>query len=279
MNRFFTALAALAVGSGSALAADMSPPMYKAPPPPPPAPTWTGCDINAGGGYGMWNQDHSVTGPFGPGGTPATTVTSTTDGGRGWLGRFGGGCDYQFSMGGFGNFVVGAFGDFDVMSLRGSLSPSEIFPATGPGISPITSNVKENDAVYAGARLGYLVSPTFLAYFDGGWTQTRFTQTGEFQTATGTPINFGYPNFTTSGWFIGSGYEYAFNFSWFPIQGVFWRTEYRFAEYNTRNLSEANLTTGVLDGNVLRTTPFVQTITSSLVWRFNFNGPMAAMPH
>lgn len=270
MNRFFTALAALALASGSALAADMSPPMYKAPPPPPPAPTWTGCDINAGGGYGLWNQDHSVTAGLG-------STVNTTDGGRGWLGRFGGGCDYQFGMGGFGNFVVGAFGDFDVMSLTGTLSPSELF--TNVVTSPVAANVKETNAVYAGARLGYLVSPTFLTYVDGGWTQTRFTQTGEFQTATGLPTNFGYPNFTSSGWFIGSGYEYAFNFSWFPIQGLFWRTEYRFAEYNSRNLSEANLTTGVLDGNVLRTTPFVQTITSSLVWRFNFNGPMAGMPH
>ena len=45
---------------------------------------------------------------------PATTRT-TTDGGRGWLGLVGGGCDYEFPVSGFGNFVIGAFGDYDFM--------------------------------------------------------------------------------------------------------------------------------------------------------------------
>lgn len=272
MKRLIAAsIAGVVMASSSAFAADMSMPLKA---PAPPAPTWTGCYISAGGGYGLWNQDHNVTGPFGTGGTLATTVT-TTDGGRGWLGRFGGGCDYQFSVSGLGNFVIGAFGDYDVMSLAGSNSPSEIFPPTGGGISPITANMKETGAAYAGLRLGYLISPTFLTYFDGGWTGTRFTQSGEFQTATGTAIGFGYPNYNTNGWFLGGGYEYALNFSWLPIHGLFWRTEYRFSEYNTRNLGEFNLATGALDGNVEHVTPYVQTITSSLVWRFNLWNPPA----
>src|ERR1700747_2766542 len=98
-------------------------PSYKGPAlqPPPPVYSWTGCYIDAGAGYGFWNQDHSTFGlidnlagvPIGV----SNTVT-TTDGGRGWLGRFGGGCDYQGPM--FSNrVVVGVFGDYDVMSLSG----------------------------------------------------------------------------------------------------------------------------------------------------------------
>jgi outer membrane immunogenic protein len=47
----------LALASGSAFAADMpvKAPYYKAPPPP--AYSWTGCYIDGGGGYGMYNQD------------------------------------------------------------------------------------------------------------------------------------------------------------------------------------------------------------------------------
>ena len=46
------------------------------------------------------------------------------------MGKFGGGCDYQTPW--FNHrVVIGVFGDYDPMSLKGSNSPSEIFPATG----------------------------------------------------------------------------------------------------------------------------------------------------
>lgn len=57
-----------------------------------------------------------------------------------------------------------------------------------------------------------------------------------------------------------------------PIQGLFWKTEYRYASYGSDSLSEINLTTGLPDGNVLHSSKDVQTITSSLVWRFNWLG-------
>src|ERR1700683_3446880 len=152
----------------AASAADMP---YKVPsyaPPPAPVYSWTGCYIDAGAGYGFWDQDHYLTGeaialvngvpvPAGP----AVTVT-TTDGGRGWLGRFGGGCDYQTPL--FNNrFVVGIFGDYDVMSLSGSNTPSEDCLACE---APITANEKETGAWYVGGRIGYLVNPAFLAFVD-----------------------------------------------------------------------------------------------------------------
>lgn len=238
----------------------------KAPPPPPPPPQiWTGCYVDAGAGYGLWNLDHNV--DFGPLEGGGTTVR-TTDGGRGWLGRFGGGCDYQFG-GGWSSWVIGAFGDYDVMDLKGTISLNEVLPATG---IPLWSNEKETGAWYAGARLGYLITPSVLGFVSGGWTETRFGALAEFQTFGGAVGGFGYPVHTYNGWFVGGGYEYALNYAWVPIRGLFWKTEYRFADYRSTNLAEFSAATGLPDGNVLNSHPYVQTITSSLVWRFNWWG-------
>ena len=67
----------------------------------------------------MWNQDHYA--EFGP---PTFTTfdpvsVTYTNGGRGWLGTIGGGCDYQTPL--FNNrVVIGVFGDYDPMSLTGT---------------------------------------------------------------------------------------------------------------------------------------------------------------
>jgi len=252
----------------AASAADMGMPM-KAPAPPPPSVSWTGCYVDAGGGYGMWNQDHhlSFTPPIGG----LTGTATTTDGGRGWLGKFGGGCDYQTPW--FNNrVVIGVFGDWDPMSLKGSNTPNEVFAFGAPfGTTPVTANEKETNAWFVGARLGFLVTPTFMTYLDGGFTQARFTQTGEFSTLSGVPDGFAYPNFKDNGWFIGSGFEYALN-DWVPFRGLFLQTEYRFSEYNTHTLTEFSLATGAPTGNTEVTRPFVQTVTTALVWKFNWTG-------
>lgn len=263
MNRFFTALAALALASGSALAADLPPPVYKAPPPPPP--TWTGCDINAGIGYGLWDQTQ-----FQESFPGLARISANVDsGGNGWLGRFGGGCDYQFTLGSLGNFVVGAFGDFDLMNIHGQMSPGDL---------ALVGNENESNAWYAGGRVGYLVTPALLTYFDGGYTQTRFDQINlSLLAAPFSATALSLPAHTYNGWFIGGGTEYALNFSWFPINGLFWRTEYRYASYSAADIPIVGAT-GAPTVNAVNSEKVVQTVTSSLVWRFNFNGPMV-MPH
>ncbi len=261
MKRLIVAsLACVALASGSAVAADMAvkAPILKAPPP---MVSWTGCYIAGGVGYGLWNQDHSNTNTSI---TPATGLT-TTDGGRGWLGRAGAGCDYQVSS----SFVIGAFGDYDFMSLTGSNSPSLLFPFPG-GTTPLTANMKETGAWAAGGRIGYLVTPSLMSYVSGGYTQARFTQTNEFSTLTGAPISFAFPNYTANGWFLGGGTEYAVPFAGF--RGLFWRTEYRYSSYRSASLAEASTITGLPSGNVENTKANVQTVTSSLVWRFNWGG-------
>jgi outer membrane immunogenic protein len=191
------------------------------------ASNWTGCNISGGVGYGMWNQDHSITTTFVGGPPNAVTTINSTDGGRGWLGRFGGGCDYQLS-GTYSNFVVGAFGDYDVMDLTGSMATLLV-----NGGFPTLANEKESAAWAVGGRIGYLIAPTVLTYVDGGWTETRFDQMNAMTNLGGLTGN-AFPQHAYQGWFLGSGFEYAFN--WLPIQGLFWRTEYRYASYQKDDL-------------------------------------------
>ncbi len=255
MKKLLLGIAGIALLTGSAFAADMAPaPAYKAPPPPlAPAASWTGCNVNVGYGYGLWNQDQF--GESDPGHVPVTS--SATTGGRGWLGRGGAGCDYQFGLNGLGNWVVGVFGDYDVMNVHGNFEPVN-FPDVG--------NEKETAAWYVGGRIGYLVTPSLLTYFDGGYTQTHFDQTTLNNAFTGVPTVVMQAH-TYHGWFLGGGTEYAMNFSWLPIHGLFWRNEYRFASYDAADLSILGVG-GAPSGFAVNVRPYTETITSSLVWRF-----------
>jgi outer membrane immunogenic protein len=245
---------ALALASGSAMAADMA---VKAPVMmPPPAPSWTGCFINLGVGYGLWDQQHSFTS-----GATGVTFAQNTGGGDGWLGRVGAGCDYQFSS----SWVLGIFGDYDWTNLQGSMVP--LSRTTGAD-EPLLANETETGEWAIGGRLGYLVAPNVMTYFTGGWTEARFGQMNLF-TRLGTPIANAFPAATYSGYFLGGGTEY--NLTFIPIPGLFVRTEYRYGSYQSQDLAGFNATTGVADGNVLHSSKKIQTITTSLVWRFGWH--------
>ena len=247
-------------------AADLPPPpVFKAPPPP--VYNWTGCYINGGGGYGMWNQDHYA--EYGP---PISTTfdpvsVTYTNGGRGWLGTIGGGCDYQMPL--FNNrVVIGVFGDYDPMSLTGT-NESQL-PVTTTNFD-ISGSETETGAWYVGGRIGYLVTPALLTYFEGGYTQARFGQvnfSSEFLPSVATAYSL--PGTTYSGWFLGGGTEYAL--TWLPIQGLFWRSEYRFASYEAQDVPLVVTSTGAQTGLYEHSLKYVQTATTSLVWRFNFGG-------
>ena len=100
MKKIVIALTAMAALTGSAVAADMAPRTYaKAAPMPVAVASWTGCYIAGGGGYGLWNQENTT---YDVSTLPRTQVTGTTTaGGRGYFGTVGGGCDYQFALGGW----------------------------------------------------------------------------------------------------------------------------------------------------------------------------------
>jgi outer membrane immunogenic protein len=255
-----TSLSAFALGA-PALAADMGVPM-KAPmaaPPPVPVVNWTGCYVDGGAGYGLWNIDH-----FGEN-TSGTTVTATsTSGGRGWLGTVGGGCDYQFSPGsGWGNWVIGAFGDYEFMDLHKNFQGS---------FGPFVGEEKESSAWAVGGRIGYLVTPNVFTYWNGGYTQTHFDQVNFSLTFNGAPTAF-IGSHTYNGWFLGGGTEISLSglFGMPLPAGLFWRSEYRYSSFNSANLAIFS-PGGVPLGISENTRPYVQTITTALVWRFGWLG-------
>ena len=248
----FASSIALALVSGSALAADLS----ARGAPVPAAPSWTGCYIDGGVGYGMWNQDH-----YTETSSLVAESTVTIDGGRGWLGRVGAGCDYQLSP----SIVVGAFGDYDWMGLSGTSNLN--LAGTTIGLSGVEGSEEETNAWSVGARAGYLITPRLLSYFVGGYAQTTFGQVNYNNGATGAATGLSIPATTYKGWFIGGGTEYALTMAWVPIQGLFWRNEYRFDSYSSRDIPLVGAT-GVSE----HADKFVQTATTGIVWKFNFGG-------
>lgn len=255
MRKLLLTTAALVTFAAFAHAADLpqppvAGPMYKAVPP---INYWTGCYIGAGGGYGMWNQDSSIVG----GGA------TNTNGGRGWFGIGQFGCDYQVS-----NIVIGAFGDYQFSGLSGTLAlPS----------ASIQGNENESSAWAAGARIGLLVAPKFLTYFSGGFSQAHFGQVNFFSSATGGATGTDVAANTYSGWFLGSGFEYALDsVPLLSIQlppGLFVKTEYRYSSFSSANLPVVTSATGLPTGFSISSQKSDQTIATELVWRFNFLNP------
>jgi outer membrane immunogenic protein len=219
--------------------------------------SWTGCYVGVGGGYGMFNQEtqYNVAGPVG---------LTVDNGGRGWFATVQVGCDYQVGS----NIVIGAFGDYDWSDISGTMN-------TGAFGGGFIGEEKLKSSWAAGGRIGYLPfqSQQLLVYVSGGYTQARFDAVAFTSPFGGAPNGAGLVKHTYDGWFIGSGYEYQFG--WLPIQGLTWKTEYRFADYGS-DLVQLTGFAGPIVGNYLDNHKYVQTIRSELVWRFNFGSPVVA---
>jgi outer membrane immunogenic protein len=207
------ALAATAVSSASALAADLPQrPVYKAPAPmvaPAPVARWTGCYIggNIGGAFG--HASASATGIYGG---------EVSGNGSGFAGGGQIGCDYEFG----GGFVIGARNMLDYTSNKksGTFADGVFGGALG---SPVANfNNQWFDTLTA--RIGYAVVPETLLYFQGGgaWahTSTNVTYGG---------VQFGQTSNTRSGWTIGGGVEWMF----VPHWSVF--LEYNYMDFGTKD--------------------------------------------
>jgi outer membrane immunogenic protein len=259
-----------------AQAADMRRAVVKAPPPAPPAYGWTGCYVGVGAGYGLSNEELALVTVQPLPGIPVNTtfVDGLTLGGRGWLATAQLGCDYQFAGPFGGNWVLGAFVDADWTNIKGRHTGGN----QNIGLQQGEEKLRWGWAV--GGRLGWLVGPPLLTYVSGGYTEATFSEVNYalaiFPTI-GTATGLQLPERTYQGWFVGGGVEYALG--WLP--GLFWKTEYRFADYRAR--TDTVLCTTAACGAVGSTAfaervhPYVQTVRSELVWRFNWgNGPVAA---
>jgi outer membrane immunogenic protein len=209
--------------------------------------SWTGCYLDAGGGYGLWNQSHygfnTVTGAV----TPEQTA-----GGRGYYGTFGGGCDYQFQVSGLGNFVIGVLGGYDVMDLKGAFTT----PFSAPGVDAYE---KETGSWDIGGRIGYLVTPNLLTYVSGGYTQAHFN-----------PVvfpNAALPANTYRGYFVGGGAETSLS-PWLP-PGFFLRSDYKVSTYAAADLSYTVLGVPAPIGEHMN--KYVQQVGTELIYRFNYH--------
>jgi outer membrane immunogenic protein len=256
--------AALGTTIGAAKAADLpmpAPAPAYAPPPPPPVYNWTGCYVGGGGGHGMWNQYSYVT----TSAVPTGITAPTTNGGEGWFGQGQAGCDYQFTAPIFdAGVVIGLFGDYE----GGSISGSSDFPGA-------VGTEKETSSWAAGARAGLLVTPRFLTYFDGGYTQAHFDQVNyNIALPGGAFSGLSLAAHTYNGWFLGSGFEYSFD--WLPVPGLFFKTEYRYSQYGGSNGDSIPLTGSTLGLSgvtaALQSQKSTQMVSSELVWRFNWLG-------
>ena len=250
-----TAMTAAAF-SGSANAADMGMPM-KAAPPPAPVMSWTGFYLFGGAGGGLLAADTYTRDTL----TGVPLTINQRMGGSGWFGTVGGGYDWQVSPG----WVVGILGDYQFGSIRGTIQD----PLTG-----ISGTEKMQDAWAAGVRVGYLIAPNVLSYVNGGYTGAHFSGTSLVNLA-GVPVGAHTNSFNTNGWFIGGGVENNLNIFGITAPGWFMKTEYRssFYDNNNRRLTELVDGTNALVGHDINYRPWVQTISTSLVYRFNWTGP------
>jgi outer membrane immunogenic protein len=253
MNKLLIAsVAAAALSASSAFAADVGMPLKAPAPPPLPAPSWTGCYLDGGGGYGMWKQTHhDETDP----GLDVLTEDITT-GGSGWYGTIGGGCDYQVGSILGGNVIVGILADYDFMDLTGTY----LVPLNG-----LTGTEKESGAWAVGGRVGYAITPTVMGYFNAGYTQAHFDGFG--LNGLGVPTPFSTASATFDGWFAGGGTEISL--APFLPRGFFLRSEYRYSSYSAQDVAYLPL---AATGTASHETKQVQTITSALVWKFNWMG-------
>jgi len=258
MKKIVLALTAVAAFTGSALAADLPARYSKAPAPVAPLYNWTGFYIFGGAGGGLWNADSNVV-------TFPGAVAITRDqrmGGSGWFGTVGIGYDWQFN----GPWVAGVFGDGQFGDIRGSLSDPFSFTE---------GREKLRTSYAAGVRLGYLVAPKVLSYVNAGYSGSEWSGTTQSDLASGVAVSTT-PSFRRDGWFVGGGVENNLDIFGISAPGWFMKTEYRSAFYNRISLPETDVATGALNGGAITFKPWVQTISTSLVYRFNWSGPAGA---
>lgn len=258
MKRLIVALAAVAAFTGSALAADMAPRYSKAPMAMPVAPNWTGFYIFGGGGGGLWDSSgHVVTN-----GVPVTIDART--GGDGYFGTVGVGYDWQFNS----SWVFGLLADGQFGSIRGTIQDQNF--------GNIQGTIKMQDAWAAGARLGYIVAPNVLSYVNVGYSGSHWSRTTLLNTFSGFASGLHTDSFNRNGVFFGGGVENSLNIFGIGAPGWFMKTEYRGAWYDRKTVNERFDGTNVLAADSMTFKPFVQTISTSLVYRFNWTGPLVA---
>jgi outer membrane immunogenic protein len=241
LRRILLASAGAVALSGAALATDL---LTRAPPPAfvPPPPLWTGFYIGLNAGYtfgGSNSATFTTLALRNPAlvGTAATSAAAfasaaalSTSGvvpinNSGFIG--GGQIGYNWQFG--NSWLVGLEADIQGTGARGSGNRFAIAPV-GPPIAAGTtfaSNIAASNFVdYLGTvrgRLGFLWTPTFLVFGDGGFAYGGVHQNVHIDSILTSPVGVGntviipaFGSFTNTrvGWTAGGGFEWMFMPNW-----------------------------------------------------------------
>jgi outer membrane immunogenic protein len=254
MNKtFFGTVALLAMVGGPALAADMAVKARPLAPAPVAVYNWTGCYI--GGNVGAARariRETSVT---------VAGVAFVSDFGRSsdsdLIGGGQIGCDYQAS-----NFVIGIQGMFDFTDLNSR--------HTLPAFPTFFDTTRTKDVFTVTGRVGYLFTPSLLAYVKGGGAWARIDTT-RFATVPAPTIVSEFANDQNrQGWTIGGGLEWMIASGW----SVF--GEYNFMDFGTERVQFVTGPLAVGIPSVISTRYEIQQALFGVNYKFNWAGPVAA---
>ena len=92
----------------------------------------------------------------------------------------------------------------------------------------------------------------------------------------GDPAGVHTDSFNRNGWFIGGGVENNLNIFGITAPGWFMKTEYRSAFYDKKSIDCWPTSPMYLSVVSVRSNNWNQTISTSLVYRFNWGGPVIA---
>jgi outer membrane immunogenic protein len=240
------AIALLGSVSATAFAADLpsrkEAPVYVAPAP---VFSWTGFYVGAEFG-GQWgNNSTSLVNNF-------TADTLLTTGGVNTSGVVGGGLigyNYQINQ-----FVLGVEGDLTGSSNQGRFSVTDIRGFTG------SQNTQYGFGAGVRGRLGWAFDHT-LVYATGGWAYETIDQTYSNTFFN----NLAQQKISTdrSGYTVGGGVEYAFNYNWSA------RLEYRWTDYGKYVSNYTNLLS-------IQQHPTDNTVMAALIYHFAAPAPVVA---
>ena len=189
------------------------------------------------------------------------TAQQTTNGGKGWFGQGQVGCDYQFGLPLL--LLEPQCRDRRLFRLRICRQRHCAAPWRFRAVVFGGENMPWTWA--AGARAGFLVTPKFLTYFDGGYTQANFSRVNFQICLLCAPTRgFSVAANTYNGWFLGSGFEYGFDI----LPACSSRPSIAIRASIQRTCP--SLSGGAATGNLINSTKYTQMISTELVYRFNW---------
>ena len=223
--------------TGVASAADLA---VKARPAAAPVYSWTGCYIGANVGAGLSRMDTTQQLP--------TDANLGREDDSGFIGGGQAGCDFQT-----GNLVFGVQGQADFGNVNGQHS------LLGLPTSSETNALRSVGT--ATGRIGYLFTPSFLAYGKGGIA--FMNNRNQILNSAGAVTDSS--SFTLPGMTVGAGFEWMFAPNWSM-----------FAEYNYMFIEPDAAQQFNPVGDVINTRQVTQTALFGVNYKFHWEGPVVA---